>query len=170
MLAGAHIAQGDDAGSQFVAADECHVGHGGCIGPCHLFLHLSGVGVYLHGNALAAQGGGQAQGGSHFGGSEVGKHHLCAAVGAFGEEVERGHDIVDAVGAEADAHAAEAGSAEDAREVVVASAAGDAAYGCVQGLDFDDGAGVIVETACQRDIQIKSGTQSEVARPINDRA
>ena len=95
---------------------------------------------------------------------------MCTAVCAFGEQVERGHDVIDAVGAEADTHATETGSAEYAREVVVASAAGDTAYGRIQRLDFDDGAGVVVEAASQRDIQVESSAQSEVTRPVDDRA
>ena len=56
---------------------------------------------------------------------------------------------------ERDAHAAHARHAEHARQVVVSSSARYAAYLHVQGFYLEDGTGVVVQAACQGEVQLQ---------------
>ena len=81
--------------------------------------------------------------------TEIDEEELHARFGVGRVECQLFEDVVDAVGSETDAHAAESGHAEDTCQVVVASASADAAHFGIEGLHFHDASGVVVQTACQ---------------------
>ena len=115
--------------------------------------------------------------------AEIDEQNACSDACLFREEVQGQHNVVDAVCSERDAHARHAGHAEDARQVVVPSAAANASYGVVFGLHFEDGARVIVESAGERKVEFdvevrarrgdeeKSSSVSAMPRkPVSDAA
>ena len=79
---------------------------------------------------------------------------MCGRLQCGREEVQFGQHIVDAIRAEGDADAGDVRQAEDARQVVVATATGDGTDLCVQGFNFEDGTGVVVQTASQTKVQV----------------
>jgi hypothetical protein len=80
--------------------------------------------------------------------TEIGEEQLGASTEFRRELVRLQQHVVDAVRAEADAHAAHVLQAEDAGEIIVTAAAADAAgHGAFACFHFEDGTGVVVEAA-----------------------
>ncbi|CDF21123.1 unknown [Prevotella sp. CAG:617] len=132
------------------------------VGVAHLFFHLYGVGVDLGADAGAAGLCGQLEAVGSFGSAEVDEEQLGARLCLLGVEVELVEHVVDAVGAERDAYAAQAGQTEDARQVVVASAAGDGADLHVEGFHLEDAAGIVVQSASQGEVELDGIVQPHV--------
>ena len=127
-----------------------------------MLLHFGLVGVYLHADAGLACLGGDGQAVSSLFFAEVDEEQLCGADGLLGIEVEGVEHVVDAVCTKGDAHTRESRHAEDASEVVVASAARDAAHWRVEGLDFKNGARVVVEASRQGEVQLNLVVESHL--------
>ena len=124
------------------------------VGIGHLLLHLHRVGVNLGGNALFAGCGGIFEAAGRFTLAEIDEEQAHAAGSVGRIKVEAIEHIVDAVCAEGDAHAAKARHAEDAREVVVAAAARDAADGVVEGFHLENATRVVVQAAGEREVEL----------------
>ena len=159
LLAGKHILQCDAAFVHLCLAHERHEGHLLRIGIGHLLLHLHTVGVNLCGNAGTAAGGGQFEAVGRLALAKVDEEQAGGAGSVFGIEFELVEHVINAVGTEGDAHTAEAGQAEDAGKVVVASAAGDGADLHIKGFHLEDAAGVVVKTARQRKVELDGVAQ-----------
>ena len=93
------------------------------VGVGKLLLHLGCIGVELNGDTRLTGTRYEGKAVSSLLLAEVDKQHAGALCGLGGEEVELRENVVDTVGAEGDAHAADAWEAKDACEVVVASPA-----------------------------------------------
>ena len=130
-----------------------------CIGIGHLLLHLHRIGIHLRGNARTARGGGQAQAMGGLSLSEVDEQQLCAGLSGGRIKVELGQHVVDAVGTERDAHAAESRHTEDARQVIVAATARDGTDLHVECLHLKDAPRVIVQAAGQRQVKFNGVPQ-----------
>ena len=83
------------------------------------------------------------------GGTHVGEEVFGTAYGILGKFVQTDQYVIDTVRSEGYADSRSVAEAEDAGEVIVAASSADASYGEVQGLDFEDGSGVIVKAAGQ---------------------
>ena len=70
--------------------------------------------------------------------AQIGEHHPGRTAQIGREESEAGHHVVDAVRTERNADTRHVRHSEDARQVVVASAAADRADGEIEGLDLED--------------------------------
>ena len=91
--------------------------------------------------------------------AKVDKHHLGRLHRLLGIEIELVEHIEDAVGSERDAYPRHTRQAEYAREVVVTAATRDAAYLHVERLDFEYGAGIVVEATGQSQIDFERRAQ-----------
>ena len=156
LLAGGHILERDEALLQLVLADEGDEGDVARIGVGHLLLHLGGIGIDLGGNAGGTSGARQFKAASGFGGAEVDEEQFDARIGVGRVELELVEHVVDAVGTEGDAHTGKTGKTEDAGKVVVTTTAGDAADLDIEGFDFEDAAGVVVEAAGEGEVEFES--------------
>ena len=154
LLAGGHIFERDEALLQLVLANEGDEGDVARVGVGHLLLHLGGIGIDLGGNAGGTGAPRQFEAASGFGGAEVDEEQFDARIGVGRIELKLVEYVVDAVGTEGDAHTGKTGKTENAGEVVVASAAGDAADLDIEGFDFEDAAGVVVEAASEGEIEV----------------
>ena len=70
--------------------------------------------------------------------------------------------VVDSICAEGDADAGNTLETEDARQVVVAPASGDAPDLDIQRLDLEDGARVVIQAARQREVQFQFGREGDI--------
>ena len=93
---------------------------------------------------------------SGFGGAEVNEEQFDARVGVGRIELKLVEYVVDAVGTEGDAHTGKTGKTEDAGKVVVTTTAGDAADLDIEGFDFEDATGVVVEAAGEGEVEFES--------------
>lgn len=137
----------------FFGADDDGVWNVFLIGIFELLVEFALFVEEFAADAFCAEGLHPCECGLAFGLAEVEEQGLGANVDGFGEEVEFFHDVVDAVYAEADAYAGNVGYVEEAGEVVVATAAPNAAYfdggRCFY---FEDESGIVIESACQCEI------------------
>ena len=155
LLAGGHVLERDEALLQLVLADEGDEGDVARVGVGHLLLHFGGIGIDLGGNAGGTGGASQFKAASGFGGAEIDEEQFDARIGVGRIELELVEHVVDAVGTEGDAHTGKTGETEDAGKVVVTTTAGDAADLDIEGFDFEDAAGVVVEAAGEGEIEFE---------------
>ena len=154
LLAGGHILERDEALLQLVLANEGNEGDVARVGVGHLLLHLGGIGIDLGGNAGGTGAARQFEAASGFGGAEVDEEQFDARISVGRVELKLVEHIVDAVSTEGDAHTGKTGKTEDAGKVVVTTTAGDAADLDIEGFDFEDAAGVVVEAAGEGEIEV----------------
>ena len=155
LLAGFHVLQRHAALADLVVAGQRYVGYLLGVGIRHLLLHLGAVGIKLGGYAVGAYLINYRQTVGCLALAEVDEQQACTADAVLRIEVQLVEHVVDAVGTEGDAYARQSWHAEDARQVVVASTARDGAYLHVEGLDLEDGAGVVVQSAGQREVELQ---------------
>ena len=117
-----------------------------------MLFHLRGVWVKLGANAGSAHAGYQRQQIVGLTLAEVHKEQLGGSQRVFGIEIKLVQDIVNAICAEGDPDAGKAGHTEDACQVVVPTAARNASDLRIEGLDFENGSGVVIEAARQCEI------------------
>ena len=82
---------------------------------------------------------------------------FCAGVDVGGKAFQFIHHVIDTVDAEGDADAGDAGYAEGAGEIVITAATADAAHLDAEGVDLEDGAGVIIKTPGEGRVEDKRG-------------
>jgi hypothetical protein len=91
------------------------------------------------------------------------KSNCVERTASFGYRSSAFKHVVDTVGTERNAYTGQAGHTEDAREVVVAATTGDTPHRRIQGLHLEDGAGVIVQAAGQRQVELNLIVQAPSA-------
>ena len=93
--------------------------------------------------------------------AEVYEEYLGREVNLFGEEVQSRHYVVYAVGAERYTHTRGVGHAEYPCQVVVTAAAADRTDGIIHGLDLEYRTRIVVQTACQREVELDGQIESQ---------
>lgn len=122
-------------------------------------FHLSVFGIYLRRNTCGTHLLQQFQRGMLFRFAQIGEHHPGRTAQIGREESEAGHHVVDAVRTERNADTRHVRHSEDARQVVVASAAADRPDGEIERLDFENRSRIIIEPrASEKSSSIGSST------------
>ena len=101
--------------------------------------------------------------------SEIDEENLGCIDSFLWIKVEGIQNIVDAVCTKRDADTAQSWKTEDARQVVISTTTSDATHRCVQGFDLEDCTSVVVQTTCQRQVELDLILQAHGFQGIEDK-
>ena len=160
LFASSHVLEHHLSFCHLILTDDGDERNGFGVSITHLLLHLGGIGVDFGTNTGGTKLGKQRQAEVRLSLAKVDEEHLGGIDRLLGIEIKLVEHVENAVCSKRDAYTTETWHAEDTCEVIVSATTRDGAYLHIEGLHFENGTRVVVQTTSQRQVEFNGVVQS----------